>query len=407
MFKQYRNLPKGIYILCFATAINMAGNFIYPFLALLLTQKFGFSDSLTGVYVSTLSWIAIPAIPLGGYLADRFGRKKLIAIFQVSNAFVLILAGFFINYPQLIPILLFISSFLGSISMPFFGAMMTDLSNTENRKLAFGLHYLSINIGFAIGPLIAGYLFNSYVRLMFFGDGLTLLLASFLVIFTLKETKPTDDDVKKLNNTKEQVDSRSFIKALIARPNLIIFSFLTILMFFVFSQFTFGLPRHATFIDKIQGPKIYGSLMTTNAIVVIAFTTIILGITRKLSSIKSMALGGFLYFIGFGMLRYVNVFYLMFVSTFIWSLGEILISTNTSVYIMNHTPANQRGKFNSIFPLIRKIASGASPLVAGFIIDKYKGNIPQMWLFYGLIAGIGMIGFIIISFVDKTKKAIS
>ena len=38
--------------------------------------------------------------------------------------------------------------------------MITDLTVAEQRKGAFSLVYLSHNIGFALGPMIAGFLFN-------------------------------------------------------------------------------------------------------------------------------------------------------------------------------------------------------------------------------------------------------
>jgi len=48
LFKPYLNLPRNVYILFFADIINSAGSFVYPFLAMFLTLKLGFSEYYSG-----------------------------------------------------------------------------------------------------------------------------------------------------------------------------------------------------------------------------------------------------------------------------------------------------------------------------------------------------------------------
>ena len=68
--------------------------------------------------------------------------------------------------------------------------MMADLTNTKNRKAAYSLLYLGINIGFSLGPLIAGFLYNHYLKILFLGDAATTILSLILVAVFVEETLP-------------------------------------------------------------------------------------------------------------------------------------------------------------------------------------------------------------------------
>ena len=43
---------------------------------------------------------------------------------------------------------------------PAYDALLADLTNPDNRKGAYSLVYMGWNLGFAIGPAIAGMLFQ-------------------------------------------------------------------------------------------------------------------------------------------------------------------------------------------------------------------------------------------------------
>ena len=63
--KNYKSLPKEMYVICFATLINCLGEFVGPFLALYLTQKIGMTTAVSGMIVTLSSVIGIPASIIG------------------------------------------------------------------------------------------------------------------------------------------------------------------------------------------------------------------------------------------------------------------------------------------------------------------------------------------------------
>lgn len=141
--RPYSGLPKGIYFLFIIRVINSMGNFVFPLLTLLLTDKIGLSPDKAGIYVSIAYMSYVPGGLIGGKLADYFGRKKIMLISQ-GIAAVLLIPCAFLGTSMLIPWILIIDGALNGAAQPANSAMIADMTNTENRKAAFSLLYLGI-----------------------------------------------------------------------------------------------------------------------------------------------------------------------------------------------------------------------------------------------------------------------
>jgi len=388
--KQYLNLPKDIYFICLGIIVTNLGAYVYPLLTLISNSVFGLSASIIGVILTAYAVISIIGNIIGGILNDKHGRKKIFFTFMFSSGMMFFIAGLIpISNYTIILVFLGLGMFLSSIAMPASGAMIADLTTGEKRKAAFSLQYLSINIGFAIGPLIGTMLLRINISLLFFGDGITTMLFAMLILLFVRETLPSKEHVQ-LATDKEVADDASFIKALWKRPALIIFSIIIALFFIVFKQFSFGLPL---FMVDIYGNDLgtirYGLLMTVNGISVILLTPLILHLTKDKLSSLNIFIGGLFYIVGFGAYAIVTQFPIIFLLTILWTLGEILIATYTSIYIADHSPITHRGRFNSIFSIVRKVGTIASLIPAGIIIDKL--GLTNMWLTMGSVALVSTV----------------
>ncbi|RKD26906.1 Predicted arabinose efflux permease, MFS family [Caminicella sporogenes DSM 14501] len=374
----YSGLPKEIYILFFARVINSMGNFVFPFLVFFLTEKIGLSESRVGFYRMIAAMVSVPGTILGGFLSDYVERKKIFIVSQALAA-IFIIPCAFLGDSIFVAYLLIIATFFGGAAPPANSAMITDLTNQKNRKQAYALLYLGINIGFAIGPLIAGFLYNNYLKLLFLGDAITTFISLILVAIFVKDTKPTKNEIEEsynLNN-EEKSEKGNVLVVFLKRPSLLAFSAISIIISFVYAQSDFGIPLQIKEIFGYKGPKYYGVIMTTNALVVVGFTTIVINITKKIRPVVNIMIALILYAIGFGMIYFIHDFYMFIFSTVIWSIGEIIAATNSGVYIANHTPMSHRGRFNSILPLIIGSGRALSPVVMGLFIEIY--GIRMIW----------------------------
>jgi Arabinose efflux permease len=376
----YKDLPKEIYIVFVARVVNSIGNFVMPFLALLLTDNLGLSVDQAGVFVMIAAGLYATGSLIGGRLCDIVGRKKVLIIFQSLAALSLIPCAF-LGHSYFAPWFLIFSGFFGGAANPSHTSIVSDITNSGNRKSAFSLLFLGNNIGLAVGPMIAGLLYKNHRPWIFIGDAATTLVSIILVGCFIKETKPvaykTGDNIH-MAGSNEKSEEGGLLEALLKRPMLLTFSGIMIIYSFVNVQYTFSLPLElkATFGDN--GPSLYGILMTFNAVTVVVLTPFITGFTMKIRPTVAMILGGVQYAMGFGMIYFIRSFPMFIISTIIWTAGEVLVTTNSGVYTANNTPMSHRGRFNAVLPLMTGIGYAFGPLVTGIFIDSY--GIRPAWI---------------------------
>ena len=186
--------PKGLYMLFFA---EMWERFSYygmrALLIFYLTQHWLFSDGKSNlIYGAYTSLVYITPV-LGGYLADRYlGQRKAVlfgAVLLTLGHFTMALEG---TGGQNDPT---INVFWGALALIIVGSgflkanisvMVGQLYGLEDvrRDGAYTIFYMGINVGAAIGTIIAGYLGQTYGWQYGFGAaGIGMLLG--LVVFVL------------------------------------------------------------------------------------------------------------------------------------------------------------------------------------------------------------------------------
>ena len=399
--KEYFNLPRTVYILFFARIINMIGSFVYPFLAILLTQKLGYDARTAGIITTISVFIGGVGLIIGGRLADKIGRKKLIIFSSLSGAAIFIACAF-LGVSKIIVYLIMAGNIISVMQWPTMDAMVTDATNKNNRQSAFSLLYMGLNIGVAVGALLGGFLINNYLFWFFLIDGVTTIISLIPIILFVKDTTPTQDQIEAIPKTDtESAEKGSLFKAFLKRPVLLIFMFILILFTMVYAQYSFGLPLFASHVFGSNGPRIYGSIMTVNAVLVIVFTLFIITFTRKLKPLASIGIGGFLYAIGFGMLYFSSYLYLFIISTIIWTIGEIIITVNVEVFVANNAPITHRGRFFATINLTTEAGYALSPMLAGFFITSF--GIRNIWPAVALIVSFGAMLMFLLYFFEKKR----
>jgi MFS family permease len=387
----YSGLPRQIYILSIVRVVNAMGNFVYPFLTLFLTEHIGLSSKAAGTYFMISAFVQSGGSLLGGKLTDRFGRKKLFLFFQ-GLAACCFAPCIFLGNSIWIPRLLITAGFFMSAAQPANSAMITDLTNKDNRKAAFSLLYLGINLGFSIGPMIAGFLYRNYTRLIFLGNTISIVLSLILLSIFIKDTLPSKEEIeesRKVEDTESAEDTNVFV-ALLRRPSLSLFLVGKTINSFVYSTMGFVIPLQLKEVfGSDLGPKYFGFMMSTNGIVIIFLTTLIIKLTIKIKPVMNVAIASLFYAVGFGMLGFVHSFPLFILAVVLYTIGEILEATNAGVYIANHSPINHRGRFNAVIPLITGFGFSIGPFVFGRFISAY--GIRNLWIMCFVLATISSL----------------
>jgi MFS family permease len=396
----YRGLPRNMYIMFGATVINRFGDFVMPFLTMYLSRKIGLSFEMTGLIVTISSLIGIPSSFIGGKFADEIGRKKTYLISQGGAALSLLPCAFIKN-PMLIVMFLMLSTIFHGAARPALTAIITDILPPNQRQQGFSLQYLGINVGVALGPIVAGFLFNNFLPMLFIGDAFTSFIAMLLIWKNIKEMKPENLKETVYSETEKE-EKGSTINALLKRPQIPFFLLVYIIYSFVYTQHRFSLPLTTDVIFGESGASKFGLLMSINAFTVLFCTVTVTSLTKRFKPLVNITIAGIFYAIGFGMLGLINNYFLFVLSTIIWTIGEILVVTNFGVYLADNSPSNFRARFNAIGSLSWSIGAALGSSIAGKFIQEV--GLDYIWLLTFLLSIAGIAGMSGITFLGSKRR---
>ena len=383
LISQYKGLNRNFYIMTFAVLVNCAGSFVSVFLSLYLTVMLGLNAVHTGIIVSIYTLLHIPGSLIGGRLSDVRGRKITMVVSQLLMGACFIAVGFTLHMKSSI-ILLCLANFCDGITDPARSALEIDMTTAKDRQIAFSLLYQAFNIGFAIGPMAAGWLFYSHPQWLFWGNGLALMISISIVMIFVPESKP---DVLTNETNISEGESRtdgSVLKALLSRPQLLLFSIGTLLIAFAYKQISFVLPIQLNEMFNADGPRIYGTIASLNAFSVILLNPIVLNISKRNNVLKNVIYAVLTYAVSFLLLGIADLPYQFFIITIFYTIGEMLINNNSRTYQSNNTPVNFRGRFNAILPLFKTVGVMSAPIIGGLIVNTY--SFPLLWTLVSIIA---------------------
>ena len=397
----YRYLPNSIYYLALARMILGMGNFIVPFLVLLLTDKLGYSATVAGSLAMGVTGSYLLGSFLGGRLADRLGHKRVMVFGEFMCAVLLIICGFFGDAPVVIPVLLFCAYFFGGLALPASNALVADLSTPQNRDAVMSLSYLAYNFGSALGPVMAGYLFWNHTDWIFFGNGFAALFCVFIVAAFVKLQPGTESTSK---SELEQPVSGSVWSVLKSRPRLLLFTFLCGLLWYSLNQMTMASPLYLSHVFGEQGPIIFGQLMTYACVVVVLITPILMKFTSGKAETVSLAYAGFMFAFGYMLVMLFPNIPVHFFAWLFLSAGEVLLLTKEGIYLANNSPSSHRGRIQGVLITLRTVFVMPSFIVIGYFIDDYGYTFT--WFSVILISVVGAVGFYLMSAKGKQSPAL-
>jgi MFS family permease len=377
-----KNLPQEIWILCAATLVNRAGTMVLPFLVLYLTRTLRISPGHAALSLTVYGIAALLAMPIAGRLSDRAGPLVVIKASLFLSGAVLFLFPLAHRFAAILP-LTFVFAVLNESVRPPSLAVISDAVEPKQRKAAFALSRLAVNLGMSVGPAIGGLLALFSFRWLFFVDGATSILAGIVLTLTpwpkgeaRTQREPEWDEPEELGREIEAdgmeplapvhpvADLRAF-----RNRRMLYFLAALIPVQLVFFQITSTMP--VFLVHTLHLPEaIYGTIFTLNTLIIVLIEVPLNTAMAHWSHRRTLALGAMLYAIGFGAFALVTRPMEIFAAVVVWTFGEMILLPGSAAYVAEIAPAGKRGEYMGLYTMSFGIAFSLGPLIGSNVLDR-------------------------------------
>jgi MFS family permease len=377
-----RSLPRPVWILCAGTFVNRFGSFVAVFLVLYLRER-GYSIPESGLVVSFYGIGNVLAAAVGGWVADRFGRRNALALSMFGSAATLLLLSQAASLPLII-VLTTLAGLTGEMYRPAAAALITDLTPAGERIPAFALNRLAINAGFAAGPAVAGLLAEHSFFLLFLGDALTSVAFGVICLAALPEgVRVRREDERRGEAIRTVLHDRLFLFFLIS----------SVLGAFVYFQSQTTFPLHVTASGLSEAD--YGLLISLNGLAIVLLELPLVSITQRFPYRPVLALGSVLVGLGFALNAVANNLPELAFAVLVWTLGEIVYAPVASAYVADIAPEHLRGRYQGAWGLTWGL---------GFVLAPALGAAIYAWSPNGLWLTCGLLGVLAALLLLETRS---
>jgi MFS family permease len=376
-----RQLPREIWILFAATLVNRCGTMVLPFLVLYLTRELKISASHAALALTVYGIAALLTMPVSGWLTDRFGSLFVMRGSLLLSGIMLFLFPLAHHFAAIL-VITFAFAILNESVRPPSLALVSELVKPQQRKQAFALSRLAVNLGMSVGPAIGGVLALYSFRILFLADGVTSILAALVLMFAWPATRRTQASEAKWDDPEDlgreiEAEGASLLPAshpladLRAFRNRRMVYFLAALIptQLVFFQLTSTVPL---FLVHYLGlpESIYGTVFTLNTLMIVALELPLNNAMAQWSHRRTLTLGAFLYAIGFGSFALASGPIGIFAAVAVWTFGEMILMPGSAAYAAEIAPAGRRGEYMGLYTMSFSFAFSLGPWLGAMLLER-------------------------------------
>ncbi|BAH41087.1 conserved hypothetical membrane protein [Brevibacillus brevis NBRC 100599] len=383
---------------------RLVGNMIFPFMAIYFSAKLG--PAITGLLLVLTVCAQILMGFYGGYLADRWGRKKVMVYgqwIQCCALFIMMAANSpWLDSAWLTFAMMLVQNASNGMINPAADAMLIDVSTKENRTYMYGISYWSNNLSIALGSVVGGLLFATHR----FELLLVLTVVSFLTLviiaFSIKESyqpKPMPPIGSRTGILRDMVASYKLVMTdrrfiLFSLSGMLIFApefqtpnYIAVRLAQEFAPRSIGL--FDWFTVELTGIKIFSLIQLENTLLVVLFSLAVTKLIERLKEAPALYISGLMYIAGYSLIMYSNSLIVILAAVLISTIGELIHAPIRQTYLAQIVKDDLRSSYMAVNGLVVPGARimGAVGITLGAVLPSY--------LMALLIFSLGVVGVIL------------
>jgi POT family proton-dependent oligopeptide transporter len=367
-------------------------------LAIYLSEQLHFSSELTGWLVGTFGLVVWFLPILGGTLADRFGfRRALMFAYLVMTVGYFLLGSLSATWMEslrhamgdkwLVLAILMIPALGPGVVKPCVAGTTARASSENVRSLGYSIYYTLVNIGGALGPIVAWLVRKQLgwgIESVFRVAALSVFLMFWTTLFFYRE--PGRSGEVKVASVFTALGNMFIV---LGNLRFVLFLLISSGFYIVFWQQYVSVPL---FIRGYVDPKANVDLiLSVDPIIVICFQILAAYLTRKMPAVKAMALGFLITGLSW-MLLAIHPTIPMLVATLVGvAIGEITQASRYYEYVSRLAPSGQQGLYMGYAFLPIAIGYFIAGPLGGYLVHYYGEVLHRPQQMWWIISAVGVV----------------
>ena len=380
-------------------------------LAIYLSEQLHFSSELTGWVVGIFGMVVWFLPILGGTLADRFGfRRALMFAYLVMTVGYFLLGSLAAPWMEslrhamgdkwLVLAILMIPALGPGVVKPCVAGTTARASSENVRSLGYSIYYTLVNIGGALGPIVAWLVRKQLgwgIESVFRVAALSVFLMFWTTLFFYRE--PGRSGEQKVASVFTAL-SNMFV--VLGNFRFVLFLVISSGFYIVFWQQYISVPL---FIRGYVNPKANVDLiLSVDPIIVICFQILVSYLTRKMPAVRAMALGFFITGLSWILLAIHPTIPILVATLVGVAIGEITQASRYYEYISRLAPSGQQGLYMGYAFLPIAIGYLIGGPLGGYLVHYYGEVIRRPQQMWWVISAIGILTAALTWLYDKILK---
>ena len=374
-------------------------------LSIFLRDHLHFGEVQVGVLSSVFGG-AIYFLPIfAGTLADKFGFRKAfsIAFFTLAVGYLLIgstgMESFRSFYGQLplfwvLIAMLILTAIGGSFIKPSVLGTVAIAAKPETKSLGYAIYYWLVNVGAALGPLIAFNVRSRYgIEYVYVVSALSCLLMAIVNLTLYSEVKGEAETVVESIGTK----MKNLVMVL-GNGKFILFLLIFSLYWIMFWQVFIIVPFYIS--DHISKEAPFEIIQSMDAWGIIALQLIMNRLTRHWPTRGAIVVGFGVSSLCWLIIALHPTIWTIIAGIVVFSIGETTQAPRYYEYISDLAPKGQQGLFQGYAFLPVAIAWIVGGVLGGWLYAGFaRGSSPQV-VWYSIFA-VGVAATLLMALYNK------
>lgn len=390
--------PSADYFVIFWGWIFSAISFgiLLPFISIYFINNLNLSITEVGYFFLATSIFRAIFQAYGGEISDKIGRKNVILFSLFGRSFFLVILCIPFNFSEnfwINIILLAFTYIFSAIFQPVTQAAIADLVPDSKFLEGFSIIRIGGNVGWIIGPIMGGYLYEFSKSIYFFISALFSILGGLIFLLFFKNI-----------DQKYEYHKRTIYRYIFHNRLFMIFCGISFFMMLTTSQLLSSLPYYLNKYRNVN-PSFIGYIFSLNGLTVILFQIPILKLFKNIDSFLGMSLGALLYGSGYFMVGYCTDTFHYFLIVFIISLAETIVLPLVQSSVVNLSSKTTFGRYMGFFGIISVTGWSIGPMIGTIILDNIQSSL-LAWLYISSFSLSAGIGYLTIFYKFKKEKRI-